>query len=170
MVLKTFGAICVTLVCGGFGLNLAYCHMNELKTLQKLLAVLEFMENELRFRLTTLPRLCKLAALECDGVVQKIFLQLSSELQEQAVPDVKLCFMAAIAKVGNIPPITREALQRLSVTLGRFDLVGQLKGFEAVRNFCRLKLDELNREIKVRVRGYQTLGLCAGAALVILFI
>jgi hypothetical protein len=54
--------------------------------------------------------------------------------------------------------------------MGRFDLEGQLNGLEAVRTRCRDWLDELISGREVRLRNYQTLGLCAGAALVILFI
>ena len=170
MLLKTIGAICVIGVCSGVGLNLAYRHMKEIGTLQKLLVVLDFMENELRFRLTKLPKLCMMAAEECEGVLRKVFLQIYQELQTQTIPDVKICVFTAIAKVDRIPTATKHVFYRLGTTLGRFDLVGQLKGFEAVKGFCQLQLEELNRDSKNRIRGYQTLGLCTGAALAILLI
>ena len=55
-------------------------------------------------------------------------------------------------------------------SLGRFDLEGQLQGLESVRIYCREQLDELSKDRDVRLRSYQTLGLCAGAALAILFV
>jgi hypothetical protein len=54
--------------------------------------------------------------------------------------------------------------------MGKFDIDGQINGLEAVRSLCRRMLDELTSGREVRLRNYQTLGLCAGAALVILFI
>ena len=54
--------------------------------------------------------------------------------------------------------------------IGRFDLEGQLQGLESVRVYCRDQLDNLAKDRDVRLRSYQTLGLCAGAALAILFV
>jgi hypothetical protein len=61
-------------------------------------------------------------------------------------------------------------LRELGQSLGRFDLNGQLLGIAAVRNTCRSKLQQFEKNKEVRLRSYQTLGLCAGAALAILFI
>ena len=55
-------------------------------------------------------------------------------------------------------------------SLGRFDLDGQLLGLEAVRVYCQEQLSEMSKDRDVRLRSYQTLGLCAGAALAILFV
>ena len=75
---------------------------------------------------------------------------------------------AVLAKSKDIPRHTLESLQNLGNSLGRFDLSGQLKGLEGVRQECRGKLTRLMGNQEVRLRSYQTLGLCAGAALVIL--
>ena len=58
----------------------------------------------------------------------------------------------------------------LGRTLGRFDLDGQLIGLENARRDCRRAVDALSENRDNRLRCYQTLGLCAGAALAILFI
>ena len=64
----------------------------------------------------------------------------------------------------------RRPLRLLGQTLGRFDLPGQLKGIKAVQESCRRELARLERNRDARLRSYQTLGLCAGAALVILLV
>jgi len=46
----------------------------------------------------------------------------------------------------------------------------QLLGIERIRVSAEEYRGELSRDKTKRIRGYQTLGLCAGAALVILFI
>ena len=58
----------------------------------------------------------------------------------------------------------------LGASLGRFDLQGQLQGIESVRAQCRKDLAELEDNRDQRLRSYQTLGLCAGCALAILFL
>ena len=62
------------------------------------------------------------------------------------------------------------AAQQLGKSLGRFDLNGQLQGIEQVRAHCRRELSSLENGRDQRIRGYQTLGVCAGAALAILFV
>ena len=50
-----------------------------------------------------------------------------------------------------------------------FDLAGQLKSLKALQRACQDALVSLERDKDVRMRNYQTLGLCAGAALAIIF-
>ena len=54
--------------------------------------------------------------------------------------------------------------------LGKFDMSGQLRGLENARNVCRENLELLMYNKDRRLRSYQTLGLCAGAAVAILFV
>ena len=66
------------------------------------------------------------------------------------------------------PRAVRNIILELSDTLGCFNLSGQLDGLvQAVRQ-AEKALNELTFEQDVRLRRYQTLGLCAGAALAIL--
>ena len=77
---------------------------------------------------------------------------------------------AVLSKLENLPKSTAEALGLLGKSLGRFDLNGQLLGVESVRSYCRRELGSLEAGRDQRIRGYQTLGVCAGAALAILFV
>lgn len=167
---KWIGAIFIFLSCGGFGFSLAAQHRREEKTLWQLVAVLDHMECELQYRLTPLPDLCRLAGGEAQGCVRSVFLKLAEELESQVAPEVSSCMAVALSDSADIPHYTLEALRNLGQSLGRFDLTGQLKGLEAVRSDCRHRLEELSANREPRLRSYQTLGLCAGAALAILFI
>lgn len=167
---KWIGAIFIILSCGGFGICLASAHRKEEASLRQLVSALDYMECELQFRLTPLPDLCRLAGNECKGNVGKVLLKLASELEAQVAPDVASCVRSALSAGGEIPTRTREALELMGQSLGRFDLQGQLKGLEAVRASCRRELEALTNNRDVRLRSYQTLGFCAGAALAILFI
>jgi hypothetical protein len=95
---------------------------------------------------------------------------LAGELENQISPDASCCMVAAIEKIPALPGRCTEAARMLGRSLGRFDTQGQLQGIEGVRQFCRRNLDELANGREQRLRNYQTLGLCTGAALVILFI
>ena len=61
-------------------------------------------------------------------------------------------------------------LRNLGISLGRFDLPGQLQGIHTARGECQSALDRLCSNRDNRLRSYETLGLCAGAALAILLL
>lgn len=170
MNIKWIGAMFIIIACGGFGFSLASAHRYEEKNLYLLIGALDYMQCELQYRLTPLPDLCRQVAKQASGCIQALFLSLANELEDQISPDASHCMAAAISKTENLPAKCREAVQALGKTLGRFDIEGQIRGLEAVRSMCRRYVDEMSNGREVRLRSYQTLGLCAGAALVILFI
>lgn len=170
MDLKIFGAILIIVGCGGVGIMIAAAHVREERLLRQLISALDYMECELQYRLTPLPELCRSTAAQSNGLMQSLFLTLAAELEDQISPDVERCVTAALSKVRDMPAATKDAFEHLGHTLGRFDLEGQVKGLEHARQDCRRKLSGLEKNRDTRLRSYQTLGLCAGAALVILFI
>ena len=167
---KFFGAICIIAACGWVGFCMVTKHLHQERTLRQLVHALDYMECELQYRLTPLPDLCRQAAQHSTGVIQSFFLKFATELEDQIHPDTQRCLEAAFVKVKNIPPLAYEALTVLGSTLGTFNLEGQLKGLEAARAECRNSLSQLRENRDIRLRNYQTLGLCTGAALAILFI
>ncbi len=166
---KWFGAILVISGCGGFGFLIASNQRREEKILRQLAASLDYMGCELQYRLTPLPDLCRLTGSEVKGCIGRVFTLLAEELESQVLPDVSTCMYIVLEKIQDVPYDTREVLRLLGTSLGRFDLEGQLKGLESVRTVCRQKIEALAANREPRLRSYQTLGLCAGAALAILF-
>lgn len=170
MSLKLMGAVLIIAGCGTVGFSMAAAHRREEAALRSLIRGLDFMGCELQYRLTPLPELCRRAAAETDGSVSQVLMQLATELEAQISPDAVSCMNAALAKTSRLPHRTKKNLQLLGSSLGQFDLQGQLTGLEAARKQCRLELDELSRDRDARLRSYQTLGLCVGSALAILFL
>lgn len=170
MSIKIIGALFVIVGCGGFGWKLAAIHRREVRILREFITLLDFMECELQFRLTPLPDLFRQAAQESRSVLRSVFSQINIELEDQVLPNAECCVSTVLAKTKNLPQTVEDALIFLGRSLGRFDIEGQLKGLEAVRQECRRNLGLLTQNEGVRLRSYQTLGLCAGAALAILFI
>ena len=167
---KWIGAMLVIAGCGGVGFTMAAAYKREEWMLRCLISALDYMTCELQFRLTPLPALCRQAGRECRGTVGKVLINLAEELEKQISPDADSCMYAALSKTDGLPKETREALRLLGTSLGRFDLQGQLRGLEQVRSHCRRTLEALSRNRDQRIRSYQTLGVCAGAALAILFV
>jgi stage III sporulation protein AB len=170
MSLKLIGALFVILGCGGVGFSYAAAHRREEQNLRHLASALDFIECELQYRLTPLPELCRMAAQENHGCIKDVLMTLGEELENHSSPDVLSCMNVVYASVKDIPKRTRNALDVMAQSLGRFDLEGQLKGLSLVRSTCRRYLEELSANRDVRLRSYQTLGLCAGAALAILLV
>lgn len=170
MRMKLLGAILVVCGCGGFGFAMASAHRRQEQMLRQLIRVLEYMSCELGYRMTPLPQLCRNAANVVQGPVQLVFRKLSEELEQQVAPDASMCMNAALAALPGLPESLTGLLRDLGTTLGVFDLPGQLRGMDAAIQTARKTLEALSENRTHRLRSYQTLGLCAGAALAILLL
>ena len=170
MTLKLIGAILIVLSCSGFGFYIAATHKKEVTCLQKLVAIIEFMEWELECRLTPLPQLCMYVAERTRFSYSAVFTDLAQELGCQIAPDVATCMRSVLASQRDIPRFTCKYLEMLGDSLGEYNIDGQLKSLVSLRLYISKKLDELTENQKQRLHCYQTLGVCAGAALAILFI
>ena len=167
---KWIGAILIMASCSGCGFAIAAGKRREEQLLYQLMEILQFLEADLQYRLTPLPELCRMAAGETKGLLRTVFLNLYRELKWQKLPDAGSCMYAAIHRSGEIPPQVRRLLVQLGHTLGKFDLPGQLQGIQSVRKRCEDTLVTIRKNRDERLRSYQTLGICAGAALAIILI
>ena len=170
MNIKWIGAILVILGCGGMGFSMAATYRREERILRTLIRGLDYMTCELQFRLPSLPQLTRQTGEECGGMIGQAMAGLAEALDSQTCPDVESCMRSALDQVKDMPTVALEALSLLGKSLGRFDLDGQLQGLEQVRAYCRRGLSDLENGRDQRIRGYQTLGVCTGAALAILLV
>lgn len=167
---ELLGACLIIGGCGGFGICLGATALREARELEGLLRALDWMENQLQYRLTQLPELCRGAGKEAGGTVGRVFGALAWELDRQTAPEPAGCMQAALGKCPGLSPQLRRAMACLGRDLGRFDLPGQLRGLDRARDRARKMLESLQRNRVSRLREYRTLGLCAGAALAILLL
>ena len=170
MVLKILGALLIMAGCGGYGFAISAAHCMEEKAIRQMLAALDYMQCELQYHMTPLPDLCRQAGQTSKNKIGRLLVALSEELERNVSPDVSQCMEAALLRVTDLPGRVTSAFRLLGTSLGRFDAQGQIQGFESLRAFCRAELDEMTVNRDTRLRSYQTLGLCTGAALAILFV
>ena len=170
MTLKILGVIFVFFSCGSVGFRIASNYRAEERALRNLVAIFEFMECELRFHLTPMPILCRQVAVKYPSPPGPFFESLANQMDSQVSPNMEVCVNNALEKQNSIPPITAKTIRYFGKTAGRFDLDGQLKCLNAVCVECKRNLELLSNNRETRMRSYQTLGLCAGAALAILLI
>ena len=167
---KAIGAIMVLIGCCYLGFSSAAGINSEIRNLRKLHRALDFMMCELQYKLTPLPELCNITAGESSGCIKRFFEALAKELESQLSPDVKSCMRVAISKTSGISQLTRNCLLQLGSNIGRFDLPGQINGLESARSTCIQYIQNLESGKESRLKTYKTLGICAGAAMVILFV
>ncbi len=170
MTLKLIGAALIIISSAAVGFSMAAAHRREENALQQLILAIEDMKSDLQFRLTPLPELCLLGADRCTGPTRQVLQALGARLQHQESMDASECMEESLAALRKPPEYLIRNLRLLGKSLGRFDLSGQLSGLDAVVQLCRRDLEGLYAHRDERMRSYRTLGLCAGAALVILFI
>ncbi len=167
--IRIVGAALIFGGCGFFGFAMAAAHRQEERDLTDLLASLEYMSCELSFRQRDLPSLCRSAAWGRRETVGSFFLTLAQHLETQSAPAVSGCVAMAMENVHR-PESVDRVLRQLGSTLGSFDLPGQLRGLESSIQAAQTELRRVRDGAANRRRSYQTLGLCAGAALAILFV
>ena len=168
--LKWLGAILVIVGCGGFGFAMALNYRREEQAMSRLIAALSYMQCELECRLTPLPEVFRRISEMSGDCVGGFFQELAAELDRQISPDAKCCLEVVLKRRQDIPEQTELMLREVGISLGRFDLDGQIQEISAVKERCAHCLEHLRNQREDRIRGYQTLGLCAGAALAILLI
>lgn len=167
---KILGAVMIIFGCSYFGFSLIAGIKLEENSLRQLIAVLDFMQCELQYRMTPLPDLCRAAGKEHKNRIGAFFFRLSEQLETRISPDVSSCVHTALCDVPGLPARSVKALEILGMSMGRFDAQGQIQGIEHVRTFCRSELESMAVDREARLRSYQTLGICTGAALAILFV
>ena len=170
MQIQWIGAALIVAGCGGVGFSMVIFDKRELDAIRSLLDAVAFMRKELSYRVTPLPELCRKASDACCGCVRRFFRLLATELERQIAPDVACCVTAAITNCSDIPGKTLALLQRMGTSLGYFGLEEQLTGLDALLAEGDTLRQQLEHNRSQRLRGYQTLALCAGAALAILFL
>lgn len=170
MRLKWMGALFIIAGCAGVGLMLSTACRREIRLLEKLLRYLEYMECELNFHQTALPQLCTNLSLQGSGVIEKIFAELAVQMDRLSSVNAAQCMQSAIHQFPDVPKSVSLILIELGRFLGCFDLEGQLQQLASIKAQCRMQLDALFSQSQMRLRNYQTLSLCAGAVLAILFL
>ena len=165
--IRMIGACCIVTGCGGFGFAMAAANRREEGELVRLIAALEYMSCELSYRMTPLASLCRGAAN--GGLVGEFLTELASELERGTASDVRDCVRPVLDRL-QPPKLLYGHLSELGETLGRFDLPGQIRGLESAIRSAGEALRRFREGADGRRRSWQTLGLCAGAAMAILFV
>lgn len=170
MIIKIIGSLLIIASCGYFGIQIAASHRRSTQMMKQLINTISYIAQELRYRMSSLPEIFRQAATYSGGTIGRFFKVLTNEIEQQVAPDVNCCIDAALLQVSGLPELVKSGIKLMGKSLGHFDLDGQLKGLETVHAECTCMLKSFTVNQELRLRSYQTLALCAGAAVTILFI
>lgn len=170
MTIKLLGALLILAGACGVGLALAAYERRQALAMDELHRCLQWMSWQLRYKMPPLAELCRDAAKYSSGAVGQALLLFAEELQQQVLPDPSICMRVALGKAKKLPDQVYTRLKELGNTLGQLDLVSQIESLEAASERCSRELHQIRSGLETRKQNYQTLSLCAGAALVILLL
>ena len=170
MNIRMIGIICVVIGCGTSGFMMANQYLANVRLVRNLVTALDYMQCELQYRGTALPQLCIEISQQVNGKIGNIFFLLAQDLDGQNTCDVHKSMLHVLQQKNDIYEPIRQILKELGGSMGKFDMSGQLCALENARNKCREHLNQLQGKKENCVRSYQTLGLCAGAAIAILLV
>jgi len=168
--IKWIGTMLIVAGCGGIGFSMAMNCRKERKALQDLSGALSHIASELEYRLTPLPELFSKISQCGSGCVFSLFLNLGQALSRQVTPNAGVCLEVVLRTSRQVPPLTTSIIRELAMGLGQYDAEGQQRQIMRVKEHCDRELDILSNQKEERIRRYQTLGLCTGAAIAILLL
>jgi len=170
MTIRILGATLILVGCGYYGFFLAAAYRKETSCLASFIEMLDYFACELQYRSPPLAELFSGFAHTRKNHISDFCGFVSDEIERQICPNAKECIRAALQKRGNMPKETAAMLMKFGATLGMFNADGQLIEIRNTRNEAQHKLDQLLSNQDTKTKNYKTLGLCAGAAIAILFI
>ena len=170
MTIRIVGAILIFLGFGSFGFLASANHKREVTMIKGFLESLHTMENELQYHKTPLPHLCRYLASNAIGMVKEFYMRLSEKLQQLDHSDAHSCVTTVIGELNHMPDRIKNLFLTLGQSLGQFDVDGQIRSIQGVKEECYSLLSQLSQNQEQKLKSYRTLGLCAGAAVAILFI
>lgn len=169
MMLRLLGAALIIAGCSGMGMTIVCSHRKQEAELKYLKKAIQEMTWELKYRVSPLEELCHAGAGAARGPVRQILTELAVCLHNRDLGSVSQCLNGLVGK-HSLSRKTRNCLRHLGDSLGRYDLEGQIQGLEETKELCRRELEELKEVGSERLRTCQTLAVCGGTALAILFI
>lgn len=170
LTIKILGACCILLGCGSFGFLIVGNTMKEIYAVRNFISALDYMICDLKYRSTPLPTLCRDASKATNGIVSRIFLLLAHELESSISADVRGCISTVLSHSKELPEKTSKLFYDFGQRMGLFDLDGQVQMLDTLRKESVRVLTACEEGHVVRSRSCKTIGVCAGAAIVILLI
>ena len=167
---KLMGAVMIVSASSWVGLRAAFCARRLDRQLKELSAAFTLMECELRYSGQRFAPLCRMLAARSGGTVGAFFGRIAADAEQPDYEPVGETVRAAKLTNLILPPSTLLSLERLIDGFGRYDLEGQIKQLQLAAKEVEKQSAQLREGLDNRCRTYELLGICTGAAVMILVI
>ncbi|MCI2106959.1 MAG: stage III sporulation protein AB [Intestinimonas sp.] len=170
--LKLLGAFLLALGASGLGFGAAAQLRARVRALRSLTGALAQMERELSFRLTPTPQLFSQLAQQAQPPADLFFARCRDGLSELGDKTLSEVWREALAEESDLllEPRTWQIMESLGSVLGRFDAEQQQQAIRGCVEELRLCLHQTEADSTRLGRVYSTLGMGAGALMVILLL
>lgn len=166
--MKIIGIVFIVISSISMGLRIGSALKKKCTHLQELLNALELFKNELLFSHKPLPKVCADLAESFQEGVGRMFANISLLMEENRWMSFKTAMERAL---GTYPDeLPSEILLEFAGNMGKYDLDAQVRGIELASSRIRQILDVMENERGTKSKTYKTLSICAGIAIIILFV
>lgn len=169
--LKLMGALLVFLTSSWIGWQLASQYRRRPQEIRQVHTALSLLEMEMVYGNRPLEEICRLIGEREKGVIGEIFRRSAHQLAHDDADDTYRCFQNAIQQVweqGAMQESERKVLLDLSAVLGRSHRENQIQQIQAAREQMKLEEKKARQEQEQYEKMFRTLGMLAGAMIVIL--
>lgn len=167
--LKISGMVLVVICTTSIGMAMAQALTRRVSQLETGLAVLDALENEFCYSLTP-PDEAVLRLEQLESLSQAAFLPACASLCRQGLAFPRARRRAVSEQRGELIPDDITILAGLADTLGQSDLDGQISRLTQAKTQLKFQLEEARRHRDTHAKLYHTMGLLAGAFLVVICI
>ena len=165
--------ICIFLICSYIGFIIGESYKKRSINLKEFQKAIILMNNDVIYNNTPLIEALYDVSKKITGELSSMFKEIASTLEEGKANSVFDIFNNIYGKYENDLTFKIEDYGIVSDffrTLGETGVFGQEKIFKLTSEQLKLNYQEALKEAKVNIKMYRTLGVCAGALIVIFFI
>lgn len=166
--MKLLGVVFILISSWSVGCRFSMTMRSRCDCAKEAIDALQVLRNELSFLGSPLPEAFRAVASSVKGQWGQVFLDMSARMEKDRWLTPATAAQKALVSVTD-EPIGR-IMQDLAGKLGSYDLEAQLHGIDRAVHEVNALLSGLVEEKRLRSRTYQTLSICAGAAIAILLI
>lgn len=143
-------------------------YVDRVKELKEMKNALNIFKTKMRFTYEPIPDIFEEIAKQLtNGNIATIFLIASKKMKQKTAGQA---WEEALEEENNLNKEDKEILNSLSRLLGKTDLEGQLSEVEVTTTFLETQIKKAEEARKKNEKMYQTLGMVAGLAIVIVLL
>ena len=170
--MKLLGILVIVVAASAAGFGFAAEVRAQIRQLTALITALDYMKSEMECNLTPLPQLFAALGQQGERTIAALFARCGDAMLGNASLPPQQALRDALTQTRGLrlSGQTRQSLESLGLSLGKFDLGGQSRAVDLAKARLQAELDTLLAGSRARCRSYETIGICAGLALAVILL